>query len=170
LELIFAQMAAILMCFFHVMKCCKEHLKGIPRELKDKVLRKIRSLHMSKNAMEFHMRLEDFCTFLTSNGLCVFMHYFLETWVNGSHKLWRIFDCRAGVGNTNNAVESFNSHFKEEFLNNKKYSLDQLVLLIVKMIRYFSFKLSFTPESKHRRAAQSMLTTNAIIGNTFLPK
>ena len=54
------------------------------------------------------------------------MHYFLETWVNGSHKLWRIFDLRAGVGNTNNAVESFNSHFKEEFLNNKKYSLDQL--------------------------------------------
>ena len=162
------------MCFFHVMKCCKEHLKGIPRELKDKVLRKIRSLHMPKNAMEFHMRLEDFCTFLTSNGLCVFMHYFLETWVNGSHKLWRIFDCRAGVGNTNNAVESFNSHFKEEFLNNNKYSLDQLVLLIVKMIRYFSckdqvFKLSFTPESKHRRAAQSMLTSNTIIGNTFFP-
>ena len=53
------------------MRCCKEHLKGIPRELKDKVLRKIRSLHMPKNAMEFHMRLEDFCTFLTSNGLCV---------------------------------------------------------------------------------------------------
>ena len=174
LENIFGEMVAILMCFFHVMKNCKEHLKGVPRDLKEKVLKKIRSLHMSKNAMEFHLRLEEFCSFLSSADLLTFMHYFLETWVNGTHKHWRIFDCRAGVGNTNNAVESFNSHFKEEFLNNKKYSLDQLVLLIVRMIRYFSckdqvFKLSFTPEAKHRSAAQSMLTTNTIIGNTFFP-
>ena len=82
--------------------------------------------------------------------------------VNSQHSRWCIFDTDPAVGNTNNV--SFNHHFKERFLNkvNRKYVsiliLDELVKIIVWIIRYYStkdyiFKTTFSPEAKHKCAA-----------------
>ena len=60
----------------------------------------------------------------------------MTTWVNSQHSRWRIFDTDPGVGNTNNAVESFNRHFKEKFLNSRKYALDELVKIIVLIVLF----------------------------------
>ena len=144
LQQIFENVGTILMCFFHIMKNCKEHLTGVPAELKKKFLKKIRQLHTSTNAMEFHVRLAAFSNFLIENNMQAFLDYFVSTWVNSSFCFWRIFDTIPGVGNTNNAVEAFHDHscrhFNASFLDNKKYLMDQLVQVICWMIRFYSCK------------------------------
>ena len=171
---LFTNVSMILMCFFHVMKNCKEHLKGIPVDLRKKVLRKIRGLHMAKNSMEFQLRLAAFANFLVENNLRLFLDYFMSTWVNSAHCFWRIFDTLPGIGNTNNAVEAFNKHFKAKFLSNKKYPLDLLVGCICWIIRFYSckdmqFQTTFTPEAQDRKRAESMTAMNALIGNCYYP-
>ena len=171
---IFSNVPVILMCFFHVMKNCKEHLKGVPKPLRKQILKRIRSLHMSTSSVEFQLRLAAFSNFCVQHQLQSFLEYFLQTWVNGAHMCWRIFDTVPGVGNTNNAVESFNKHFKADFLYNKKYALDQLVDRIVFIIRFYStkdqmFKTTFSPEAKHKKRAISLRTINAVIGRCYYP-
>ena len=129
---------------------------------------------MCANSMGFQLRLADFSNFLICNGLGNFYDYFLATWVQSAHFYWRIFDTVAGVGNTNNALESFNSHFKSMFLNNKKYPLDLLLEVICWIIRYYSlkdmsFETTFKPEAKHKKRAQALNTVNAVIGNCYYP-
>ena len=63
LRQLFTNVSMILMCFFHVMKNCKEHLKGVSEQLKKKILKKIRALHMSRNSIEFQLCLEAFSHF-----------------------------------------------------------------------------------------------------------
>ena len=171
---IFSNVPVILMCFFHVMKNCKEHLKGVPKPLRKQILKRIRSLHMSTSSVELKLRLAAFSNFCVQHQLQSFLEYFLQTWVNGAHMCWRIFDTVPGVGNTNNAVESFNKHFKADFLYNKKYALDQLVDRIVFIIRFYStkdqmFKTTFSPEAKHKKRAISLRTINAVIGRCYYP-
>jgi hypothetical protein len=94
--------------------------------------------------------------------------------VNGPHRSWRVFDSVPGVENTNNAVESFNKHFKAGFLYNKKFALDHLVDRIIFIIRFYStkdqtFRTTFSPEAKHKRRALSLRTTNAVIGRCYYP-
>ena len=50
LEQLFVNVSKILICFFHVIKNCKEHLKDVSMELKNKILRKIikRIAHVHK--------------------------------------------------------------------------------------------------------------------------
>ena len=79
-----------------------------------------------------------------------------------------------GIGNTNNAVEAFNKHFKAKFLCNKKYPLDLLVGCICWIIRFYSckdmqFQTTFTPEAQDRKRAESMTAINALIGNCYYP-
>lgn len=171
---IFTSLDSVLMCFFHVMKNCKEHLKGVPKPLRRKIVRKIRGLHMSTGAVEFQLRLAAFSNFLIHNNQAAFLDYFIATWVNGNHTAWRIFDTRPGVGNTNNSVESFNSHFKGEFLNQKKYALEDLVTIITQIIRYYSckdqvFRTTVDPEAKHKQRAVSLGAINAVINNCYYP-
>ena len=87
LEQLFVNVSKIVMCFFHVIKNCKKHLKSVPMELKNKILRKVRGLHMSTSAIEFQLRLADFVTFLASNNLQDFAEYFLATMANSTHLL-----------------------------------------------------------------------------------
>ena len=174
LEHFFGNVSKILMCFFHVMKNCKEHLKGVPVELKNRILRKIRGLHMSTSAFEFQLRLADFLTFLATNNLQNFADYFVATWVHSTHCFWRLFDTVPGVGNTNNAVEAFNKHFKAEFLYNKKYPLDELLPIICWIIRFYStkdmqFQTTLSPESKHKKRALALTAVNAIINRCYYP-
>ena len=102
------------------MKNYKESLQGVPADLRKKILKMIRALHMSRNAAEFTARLNRFGNFLFQNNLQQFWDYFMTTWVNSQHSRWCIFDTDPGVGNTNNAVESFNRHFKREVFEQQK--------------------------------------------------
>ena len=174
LSQLFDNVNKILMCYFHVIKNCKEHLKGIPPELRKSILRKIRGLHMSRNAVEFQVRLAAFSNYLLEHNLHNFLDYFVTTWVNSAHRFWRIFDTLPGIGSTNNAVEAFNKHFKSKFLNNKKYPLDLLLGCICWIIRFYSckdtrFQTTFTPEASHNKRAQSLTAINALIGNCYYP-
>ena len=174
LSQLFTSVNKILMCYFHVIKNCKEHLKGIPAELRKSVLRKIRGLHMSRNAFEFQLRLAAFSNFLVQHNLQEFLDYFVATWINSAHCFWRIFDTLPGIGSTNNAVEAFNKHFKAKFLNNKKYPLDLLLGCICWIIQFYSckdmrFQTSFSPELQHNKRAQSLTAINALIGNCYYP-
>ena len=86
----------------------------------------------------------------------------------------KLFPFNLGTGNTNNAVESFNKHFKAEFLYNKKYPMDQLVIIICRIIRFYStkdmhFQTSFSPEAKHKKRALSLTDVNALIGRCYYP-
>jgi hypothetical protein len=156
------------------MKNCKEHLKGVSGEVKGLALKKIRGLHMSTSAVEFQFRLASFMNFLVEKNLKEFGDYFMATWVSSSHSLWRVFDTVPGVGNTNNAVEAFNKHFKAEFLYNKKYPLDELLPMICWIIRFYStkdmqFKTAFCPEAKHKKRAQALTAINALINRSYYP-
>ena len=90
LRQLFTNVIMILMFFFHVMKNCKEHLKGVSEQLKKKILKKIRALHMSRNSIEFQLRLEAFSQFLIEHNLQDFLNYFLSTWVH-SRSVFGVF-------------------------------------------------------------------------------
>ena len=76
---IYSNVPVILMCFFHVMKNCKEHLKGVPKPLRKQILKRIRSLHMSTSSVEFQLCLAAFSNFCIHHQLQSFLEYFLQT-------------------------------------------------------------------------------------------
>ncbi len=45
----------ILMCFFHVLKNVKEHLKGVDEKIKTEIVKDINYMHLCRNIFEFEV-------------------------------------------------------------------------------------------------------------------
>jgi hypothetical protein len=101
-----------LMCYFHVVKRCKDHLKGYPRATKLSVCSGIEYLHCSATELEFNERYQE----LLSNWKSLvpdFATYFDTQWNRAdSFSNWKIFCSAPGVARTHNAIESFNKIIK----------------------------------------------------------
>ena len=80
----------ILMCFFHVLKNVKEHLKGVDEKIKNEIVSDIKFMHYCTNIYEFEI-----CKFNIYNkweqkfGLTDFKNYFHNQWVlNSKFNKW----------------------------------------------------------------------------------
>jgi hypothetical protein len=74
----------ILMCFFHVIKNCKEHLKGVDEKLKSHVVNDINYLHFCRNEFEFKIAKYNIYEKWVANGLVDFKNYFETQWVQNT--------------------------------------------------------------------------------------
>ena len=94
-----------LMCYFHVVKACREQLKGIGMKEKNKVMKHLSYLHYSYSLDEFNERLQEVSE--QWNVIAPqFLQYFLQQWNgNNTFKNWKVFNSDPGVASMNNAVD-----------------------------------------------------------------
>ena len=123
-----------LMCYFHVIKSCKDHLKSCRKEVQSKIMSDINYLHSSMSEEEFQLRYQDtMCNWCNSEPQ--FATYFDSQWnPNDSFNKWKIFCSEPGVACTNNAIESFNKTFKKNYTFGTRHSLPALVDIIMEKL------------------------------------
>jgi hypothetical protein len=75
----------ILMCFFHVLKNVKEHLKGVDEKIKTEIVKDINYMHFCRNIFEFEVcKSKIYNKWITKFGLVDFKNYFENQWVLNS--------------------------------------------------------------------------------------
>jgi hypothetical protein len=97
-----------LMCYFHVVKCCKDNLKQCTKAEQKQIFADIYYLHCSSSNDDFRECYEEVMP-RWRRAVPDFANYFEEQWNNGDEFTnWKIFCSEPGVTSTNNALESFN--------------------------------------------------------------
>ena len=111
------------MCWFHLMKNVREHLKQVPEKEKEKIMGEITGLHHSMNEAEFASKWNAFKLKWTKSGLSEFVKYFAKEWIDGLHTAWRIFDSPVGYAATNSPIESFNNIIKKCWTRRRRFGV-----------------------------------------------
>lgn len=119
------------MCYFHVVKCCKDKLKRCTRAEQTAIFRDIYYLHCSCCPEDFIERYEEVMAKWRST-VPDFANYFEEQWNNGDEFTnWKIFCSEPGVASTNNALESFNKTIKKSYTFGTRHCLSALFDIIL---------------------------------------
>ncbi|CAF0836095.1 unnamed protein product [Brachionus calyciflorus] len=127
------------------------------------ILTDIRTLHYSKNYIEYEVNKQNiFTKWFNYAQLRDFTGYFIKEWINGVFKNWVIFTSPSGYAGTNNPIESFNAQFKKQFTKFSPRSLIDCVKLICDdVIPVYSestreFKFTREPNVKVKNLAKKL--------------
>jgi hypothetical protein len=80
-----------LMCYFHVVKNCKEKLLSYAKDVQQDILHNVQQLHSSVSAQECNALMTRFipkCTELVPDFLTIFLHQWM---VSGSFGSWKVY-------------------------------------------------------------------------------
>lgn len=136
-----------LMCYFHVIKNCKDHVKCRPKSVQESIMKDIYYLHQSYSQEEFQVRLEE-----TNSKWEIeepsFSEYFLRQWnTEDSFNTWKIFCSAPGVATTNNALESFNNTIKKIYTFGARHTLPALFDIIIQKL-LFNYSVDVVTQRK----------------------
>lgn len=89
-----------LMCYFHVVKNCKDHLKRCKKDIQSSVLSDINYLHNSVSKEEFKVRYDEVVqkwNEIDSDVVKEFIDYFNSQWnADNTFKNWKIYCSEPG--------------------------------------------------------------------------
>jgi hypothetical protein len=122
-----------LMCYFHVVNCCKKNLMSHPAATQKLICDEIYNLHCSVSQQEFEGRYREVSA-RWRNEVPEFARYFNTQWFLGNFNDWQIYCSAPGVASTNNALESFNNLIKRCYTLNARHSLSALVDLFMELL------------------------------------
>jgi hypothetical protein len=97
-----------LMCYFHVVNCCKKNLRSHPAATQKLICDEIYHLHCSVSQQEFEGRYREVSTRWRID-FPEFARYFNTQRISGHFINWKIYCSAPGIASTNNALESFNN-------------------------------------------------------------
>jgi hypothetical protein len=100
-----------LMCYFHVVNCCKKNLRSHPAATQKLICDEIYHLHCSVSQQEFEGRYREVSTRWRID-FPEFARYFNTQRISGHFINWKIYCSAPGIASTNNALESFNNVIK----------------------------------------------------------
>jgi transposase-like protein len=127
------------MCYFHVKKNVKDHVRDdnlLPKEKRDQLLKDLTTIHFSHNAQDYLDNLDEFKKkYYKHHRAC---YDYCATWFTGVWCNWQIFHNKPGQANTNSNIESFNNVIKKKYTNRTKLSLKSALLAIAKLILAYS--------------------------------
>ena len=119
------------MCYFHVVKCCKDNLKRCTRAEQKPIFHDIYYLHCSSSEVDFNERYDEVMSRWRAS-VPDFATYFDEQWNTGDEFTnWKIFCSEPGVASTNNALESFNKTIKKSYTFGTHHCLSALFDIIL---------------------------------------
>jgi len=119
-----------LMCYFHVVNCCKKSPRNHPAATQKLICDEIYNLHCSVSQQEFEGRYREVSA-RWRNEVPEFARYFNTQRFLGNFNDWQIYCSAPGVASTNNALESFNNVIKRCYTLNARHSLSALVDLFM---------------------------------------
>ncbi len=122
-----------LMCYFHVVNCCKKNLRSHQAPTQKVIIDEIYNLHSSVSQQEFEGRYREVSA-RWRNEVPEFARYFHTQWFLGNFNDWQIYCSAPGVASTNNALESFNNIIKRCYTLNARHSLSALVDLFMERL------------------------------------
>jgi hypothetical protein len=136
-------MTTHLMCFFHVQKNVKEHLRKQSKAIQEQYKKDVQDLHESIDQKEYDSKYQEIFN-KWSVSLPEFANYFDSQWNNGNFVSWKIFNSSPGVATTNNALESFNKTIKKSYTLAIRHTLPALFDIIIdRLIRDVSMDLLY---------------------------
>ncbi len=119
------------MCYFHIVKACKERLRSYTADVQKNVLSDVRELHHSTSLAVFQERYRHYAN-RWSQDVPDFVTYFNNQWNRGDDFTnWKVFNSAPGIANTNNALESFNNLIKRNYTFHVRHPLPALLDLIL---------------------------------------
>jgi hypothetical protein len=122
-----------LMCYFHVVNCCKKNLRSHPAAIQKLICDEIYNLHCSVSQQEFEGRYREVSARWRID-FPEFARYFNTQWISGHFTNWKIYCSAPGIASTNNALELFNNVIKRCYTLNARHSLSALVDLFMERL------------------------------------
>jgi hypothetical protein len=122
-----------LMCYFHVVNCCKKSLRNHPAATQKLICDEIYNLHCSVSQQEFEGRYREVSARWRTE-VPEFVRYFNTQWFFGNFNDWQIYCSAPGVASTDNTLESFNNIIKRCYTLNARHSLSALVDLFMEWL------------------------------------
>jgi hypothetical protein len=122
-----------LMCYFHVVNCCKKNLRSHPAATQKVICDEIYHLHCSVSEVEFEGRYREVSARWRID-FPGFARYFNTQWISGHFTNWKIYCSAPGIASTNNALEYFNNVIKRCYTLNARHSLSALVDLFTEWL------------------------------------
>ncbi len=120
-----------LMCYFHVVKCCKDNLKRCSRAEQKPIFHDIYYFHCSSSEVDFNEHYDEVIS-RWRTSVPDFATYFDEQWNTGDEFTnWKIFCSEPGVASTNNALESFKNTIKKSYTFGTRHCLSALFDIIL---------------------------------------
>ena len=97
--------ATLLMCYFHVVKNCREKLIHLPRAQYCSIMQSITKLHYLLPEVDYNL--------VSAEWPPEFKRYFERQWVNTDFCNWKVSCTPVGCSTTNNPCEQYNSTIKK---------------------------------------------------------
>ncbi len=150
-----------LMCYFHVVNCCKKNLRSHQAPTQKVIIDEIYNLHSSVSQQEFEGRYREVSA-RWRNEVPEFARYFHTQWFLGNFNDWQIYCSAPGVASTNNALESFNNIIKRCYTLNARHSLSALVDLFMERLVFDEvvIRLDQSPSAAVAGADQQICTSS----------
>jgi hypothetical protein len=124
-----------LMCYFHVVYCCKKNLRNHPAVTKKMICEEVYYLHTSISQVEFEARYAEVAAKWRMD-YPEFARYFAAQWIVGSFTNLKIYCSEPGIARPNNALESFNNIIKKSYTLNTRHSLSALVDIFMEQLLF----------------------------------
>lgn len=124
-----------LMCYFHVVSCCKKNLRSHPAATQKMISDEVYFLHTSVSQVEFEARYAE-VAIKWRRDFPEFARYFSAQWILGNFTNWKIYCSEPGIASTNNALESFNNIIKKSYTLNARHSLSALVDIFIERLLF----------------------------------
>ena len=158
---VFGAECVITMCFFHVMLNVRKHLHYLDKKDQDAMKRSIHDLHMTRSVDEYESKLVDFKQNWNHGSTKRFYEYFFNSWIQGNHTKWQVFQNPIGFANTNSPIESFNNTIKTAFTFRKKRSVFHFIKKMMDIVSFYSlnkatFHTEFPIQKDHLKKSKQM--------------
>jgi hypothetical protein len=168
-----------LMCYFHVVKNCKDHLGGISTRKSARIMGDIARIHYSRSVPEMSSVYEQsVSSWLSDSETSSFARYFQAQWGSPPFHRWQQAHLPRAYSSTNNPCEYYNKDIKRTYTRRRKEKVPVVVGILLSVVEKESREerpITFSPGVSKRIKARynslkraGLLTLVRVRGSTHV--